>query len=74
MQTGSEKKHTEKTTGTPTTTRGQGNEMRRSGNPTHEEIAKRAYEIFMARGGQHGRHEEDWYQAMRELTTTTRKS
>lgn len=35
--------------------------------PTHEQISRRAYEIFLARGGTHGRHEEDWYQAEREL-------
>jgi hypothetical protein len=62
---------TKKTT-TPTT------EQRRSGpstsnglstfsGPTHEQISKRAYEIFLARGGQHGRQDEDWAQAEREL-------
>jgi hypothetical protein len=34
---------------------------------THEQIARRAYEIFLARGGQHGYHEQDWQQAEREL-------
>ncbi len=34
---------------------------------THEEIAMRAYEIYQARGGNHGRHEDDWQQAEREL-------
>lgn len=34
---------------------------------THEQIARRAYEIFLARGGQHGHHEQDWQQAEREL-------
>jgi hypothetical protein len=38
----------------------------RSG-PTHEQIARRAYEIFLARGGQHGNPEQDWIQAEREL-------
>lgn len=36
-------------------------------SPTQEQIAKRAYEIFLARGGGHGRHQEDWAQAEREL-------
>jgi hypothetical protein len=36
-------------------------------NPTHEQIARRAYELFLARGGKHGRHEDDWHQAEREL-------
>lgn len=35
--------------------------------PTHEQIAKRAYELYIARGCQHGHHEEDWNQAEREL-------
>jgi hypothetical protein len=34
---------------------------------TPEQIAQRAYELFLARGGIHGRHEEDWQQAEREL-------
>lgn len=56
-------------TGAGTSGRGATNEVRRTGQPTHEAIAKRAYEIFLARGGQHGHHEEDWYQAVRELTS-----
>ena len=36
--------------------------------PSHEQIARRAYEIFLSRGGQHGRHMDDWMQAERELT------
>lgn len=35
--------------------------------PTTEEIAKRAFELFLARGGQHGHHEDDWLRAEREL-------
>jgi len=35
--------------------------------PTREEIARRAYEIYMARGSG-GRETEDWAQAERELT------
>lgn len=35
--------------------------------PTHEQIARRAYEIFLARGGQPGNPEHDWHQAEREL-------
>lgn len=36
--------------------------------PTHEQIARRAYEIFLARGGQPGNPEHDWHQAERELS------
>jgi hypothetical protein len=35
--------------------------------PTHEEIAARAYELFLARGRRHGHDREDWMQAEREL-------
>jgi len=35
--------------------------------PTYEQIAARAYEIFIARGGQDGRDQDDWYQAESEL-------
>lgn len=33
----------------------------------HAEVAKRAYEIFLARGGKHGLDLEDWLTAEREL-------
>ncbi len=33
----------------------------------HEKIAKRAYEIFQARGGVHGYHLDDWFQAEKEI-------
>jgi hypothetical protein len=36
-------------------------------SPTHEQIARRAYEIFCARGSTQGNPEEDWFQAEREL-------
>jgi hypothetical protein len=36
-------------------------------SPTHEQIARRAYALFLARGGGHGHHEDDWLQAEREL-------
>lgn len=34
---------------------------------THEQIAKRAYELWQSRGGAHGSHDQDWQQAEREL-------
>ena len=34
---------------------------------TKEQIAKRAYALFVARGGSHGYDIEDWLQAEREL-------
>ena len=38
--------------------------------PTTEQIAARAYELFLARGGEHGHHDEDWFQAEQELRNT----
>ena len=35
--------------------------------PTHEDIARRAYQLYEERGGEHGRDVEDWFQAEREL-------
>ncbi|MCI0573559.1 MAG: DUF2934 domain-containing protein [Myxococcaceae bacterium] len=35
--------------------------------PTAEQIARRAYELFEARGRQDGNDMEDWLQAEREL-------
>jgi hypothetical protein len=35
--------------------------------PTEEEIANRAYQLFVERGGEHGRDREDWLIAEREL-------
>lgn len=38
-----------------------------------ERIAKRAYELFLARGGQHGYHIEDWAQAEKEVKAEEEK-
>lgn len=35
--------------------------------PTHEEIALRAYQIYLERGGTPGNELEDWTRAEREL-------
>ena len=35
--------------------------------PTHDDIARLAYQLYEARGGEHGRDWEDWFQAEREL-------
>jgi hypothetical protein len=35
--------------------------------PSHDEIARRAYEIFLRTGGQHGHALEHWLEAEREL-------
>ena len=38
-----------------------------AGAPSVEEIRQRAYEIHLERGGVHGRDQEDWLQAERDL-------
>jgi hypothetical protein len=35
--------------------------------PTRDEIARRAYEIYLGRGGLHGADEQDWLRAESEL-------
>lgn len=37
------------------------------GGPTHEEIARVAYEIYLERGAKDGSHLEDWQEAERRL-------
>ena len=37
--------------------------------PTDEEIAVRAYHIYLERGGVEGNPDDDWLQAKRELST-----
>jgi hypothetical protein len=39
-----------------------------------EEIARRAYEIFQARGSGHGQDFEDWLQAEREISERRRQA
>ena len=34
---------------------------------TEEQIRERAYHLYLERGRQHGRHEDDWYRAESEL-------
>ncbi len=41
-------------------------------DPITEAIARRAYELFLARGAQHGRELDDWLQAERELLDAAR--
>jgi hypothetical protein len=39
--------------------------------PTHEDIARRAYQLHEEHGGEHGRDWDDWFQAERELRQST---
>jgi hypothetical protein len=40
-------------------------------SPSFDQIQRRAYELFMARGGTHGCDWADWFTAERELTGTS---
>ena len=40
--------------------------------PTPDEIATEAYAIYLARGGEHGRDQDDWLEAERRLTARRR--
>jgi len=40
--------------------------------PTQEDVKRRAYELFIARGGIHGNDQADWFQAERELAAAGR--
>lgn len=40
--------------------------------PSPDEIAAEAYAIYQERGGEHGRHEDDWFEAERRLSERRR--
>jgi hypothetical protein len=42
--------------------------------PTEEQIAVRAYHIYLERGGEQGNPTDDWLQAERELNEANRQS
>lgn len=57
-----------KQTPQPQTPRPRTPRLRRApGLPAENDIAKRAYQLFIERGGQHGRDMDDWLSAQREL-------
>jgi Protein of unknown function (DUF2934) len=33
----------------------------------YDAVARRAYELFLSRGGEHGHDQEDWYRAEQEV-------
>ena len=41
--------------------------------PSPAEIAAEAYAIYLSRGGEHGRHEDDWFEAERRVAERRRK-
>ncbi len=58
----------------PTTRSKPAAEVLRQGEPTHEEIRKRAYDIYLARKGAPGDPTKDWLQAERELRASKRQA
>jgi hypothetical protein len=40
----------------------------KTGEPTREQIERRAYELYLARGGADGHDFDDWLRAERELS------
>ena len=43
-----------------------------AGAPTRDDVARRAYELFQARGGEPGHELENWFEAERELGQSSR--
>lgn len=41
--------------------------------PGREDVARRAYELYLERGGRHGHDLEDWFEAERQLQAGRRK-
>jgi hypothetical protein len=41
--------------------------MTEHGQPSIEEITRRAYGLYLERGGEHGKDVEDWVRAEKEL-------
>lgn len=42
--------------------------VRQTARPTHEQIAARAFTLYLSRGCVDGQHEQDWLQAEAELS------
>ena len=47
-------------------------ETRPNRGPSHEEISRRAHELWVKRGGMGGNAQEDWLRAEQELRFSTR--
>ena len=45
----------------------QADDFAAGGAPSEEDIRRRAYTLYLERGAGHGRHEDDWHRAEREL-------
>ena len=62
------RKSTKNSKGTTTVRKTRATAMDQSAaRPTYDDVARRAYELFVARGGTHGRDWDDWLSAERQL-------
>jgi hypothetical protein len=53
--------------------RGREDSQTESAGNDRDQIASRAYERFQSRGGEHGRDQEDWFEAEREVNERSGK-
>ena len=60
-----------KTVGTAISKKGRAVSAQKQMRPTQEEISAQAYAIYLANGGQHGRDQQDWFEAERLLMSAT---
>jgi hypothetical protein len=67
MATTKKTKQTKQTPQPQTTQPTRSRRRRAPGLPAESDIAKRAYQLFIERGGEHGRDMDDWLSAQREL-------
>jgi Protein of unknown function (DUF2934) len=59
-------------TSTPASSRSTKKRIAASAQVKHDDVARRAYDLFLARGCEHGHDLDDWLQAERELRATLR--
>jgi hypothetical protein len=69
-QTGKEKRVRSERTSAPKVLRARSTRAAAQETPAVDEVARRAYEHFVARGYQHGHDVEDWLRAESELRGT----
>ena len=58
----------------PASTRPPGTRPHRAAGVTENDIARRAYDLYLARGGEDGHHIEDWLRAECELREAAENS
>lgn len=64
---GSQKRRSDHLAATVSATTDETGDVRGSTPDSLEDIARRAFELYESRGGEHGRDWDDWFQAETEL-------